>query len=85
MHDGDIDQHDHPEAQGVHQQRQRAGDKNLAERRLGRTHGITSGQYFLLPGVGHLHGMGHTDGKDQERHQYRHRVDTQAQQWQQAE
>ena len=31
MDDGNIDQHDHAEAQGVHQQRQRTGDENLAK------------------------------------------------------
>ncbi len=79
VNDGNIDQHDHPEAQGIHQQCQGAGDEYLAEGGLGRTHRIAARQNFLLPGIGHLHRVGYANREDQKRHQNRHRVDPKAQ------
>ncbi|MNJ63608.1 hypothetical protein D3C77_595230 [compost metagenome] len=85
VHDGNINEHDHGKPQGIHQQRQGAGNEDFAECTVGGLHRTAAGQHLLLPRVGHLHRVGYTNGENQERHQNRHRVDAQAQQRQQAQ
>lgn len=65
-HDRNVDQHDHAKAQRIHQQRQRTRDEDFAEGRVGRILRAAARQDILLPGVGHLHRMGHADREDQE-------------------
>ena len=85
MHDRNVDEHDDHEAEGVGEQGHDPGDGELAECTFSGFHRGLAGQHVLLPGVGHLYGVGDPDRKDQEGHQHRHRVDAIADQRQQAE
>lgn len=84
MHDGNVDQHDDPETQGVHQQRQRTRDEDLAKSAVRSLHhqrlpASTSCFRALVICTA----WDTPIEKIQKRHQNRHRIDPQPQQRQQ--
>ncbi|MNE65819.1 hypothetical protein D3C80_1613320 [compost metagenome] len=68
LDDGDVDKHDHHEAQSIGQQRHGAWHRQFTNGTLCRGPRVGPGKHILLPRVSHLHRMGNTDGENHERH-----------------
>ncbi|MNO92124.1 hypothetical protein D3C76_836880 [compost metagenome] len=85
MNDLDLDQHQHRKTHGITQQRREAGEEQPAESESRRHHPVHAPADVLHDAVHFLRAVAHADGKHQERHQHRVRVQLVVQQGQQTE
>ncbi|MCY1514751.1 hypothetical protein D9M68_493030 [compost metagenome] len=74
----DVNDQQGDEAHGVRQDRDHAGQEQLAEGPPGRRQGVVGITGLQGDTVDLLYAVGNTDGEDQERHQHRVRVETEA-------